>query len=134
MIDDQPDAETPPQTCALCGCTDASPCHDDLRGHCWWVADRLCSHCAQPDPRRSLALVAAVQLSEVVAELLRFSREGDQEAFEPFALEPAENAADALRAILCIQRATAAPPYDLEREDEDNRLIGAIDCFLDGWA
>ncbi len=122
-----------PAACAVCGCTETRACGDDLRGPCWWVGERLCSHCAQPDARRGLALVAASQLSEVVAELLRFSREGDQEAFEPFALDPAENTADALRAILRIERAAMPPPGTLD-PDEHGQLIAALARFLDGWA
>jgi hypothetical protein len=121
------------RSCAVCGCTDAAACTDDLRGACWWVSERLCSHCAQPDARRGLALVAASQLSEVVAELLRFAREGDQEAFGPFALDPAENTADALRAILRIECATMHSPGALD-PDEHGQLISALARFLDGWA
>lgn len=119
----------PERTCKVCGCTDARACYDELTHACWWVGDHLCSHCAQPDARRRLAQVAAAQLSEVVAELLRFVREGDQETVTPFALEPAENTADALRSIIRIEQAKADPI-----ESEANQMLGAIDRFIDGWA
>ena len=124
------------RTCAACGCTEAAACHDDLRGACWWVGDRICSHCAEPDARRTLARVAAERLAAVVDELLRFAREGDQESFQAFALEPAEATADALRAILRIQNLPRALPNGgLTEPDEDaNQLIGALDRFLEGWA
>jgi len=125
-------AGTPPRSCALCGCTEFTACKDSLRGPCWWVGERLCSHCAQPDARRSRALVAASQLSDVVAELLRFVREGDQESFEPFALDPAENTADALRAIIEIQQASPPPPWAVE-QGEATVLLGALSRFLEGW-
>ncbi|WP_298167671.1 hypothetical protein [Novosphingobium sp.] len=124
---------TEPRSCAVCGCTEATACTDELTGACWWVGERLCSHCAQPDARRRLALVAAAQLSEVVAELLRFTREGDQESFAPFALDPAENTADALRAILRIERAAMPTPGTLD-PDEHGQLIAALARFLEGWA
>jgi len=126
-----------PRACAICGCTEANACTDELRGPCHWVGDRLCSHCAQPDPRRAVAIIAASQLAGVVDELLRFAREGDQETFEPFALEPAEHAADALRTILRIENMPGgfkpglAPPLTDENRDQ---LIGALDRYLEAWA
>lgn len=122
-----------PRTCAVCGCTEDSACHDELRGNCWWEADRLCSHCAQPDGRRARALIAAGQLAEVVSELLFFAREGDQDTFTPFALQPGDTAAEALRTILQIK----AQPGGFRRTapviDQDaNQLIGALDRFLEG--
>lgn len=123
---------TQPHSCAICGCTEANACIDDLTGSCWWVADRLCSHCCQPDARRRLALVAASQLSEVVAELLRFAREGDQEAIQPFSMEPAEHAADALRAILRIELPALVRPGS--NPGEHGQLIAALSRFLEGWA
>lgn len=124
-------------SCAVCGCTEAAACTDDLRGSCWWIEGTLpgrdlCSHCAQPDARRGHALVAASQLSEVVAELLRFSREGDQESIAPFALDPVENTVDALRAILRIERAAMPAPGTLD-PDEHGQLIAALSRFLEGW-
>jgi hypothetical protein len=126
--------------CKVCSCTEAAACHDELTGACWWANPdaTLCSHCVQPDPRRRLAMVAAAQLSEVVAELLRFVREGDQETFTAFALDPAENTADALRAIV---RITGFDP-DRQLDDDtkaalderDGQIVHAVMCFLDGWA
>lgn len=121
-----------PRTCAVCGCTETAACHDELRGPCWWESERLCSHCAQPDGRRARALVAAHQLSEVVAELLRFSREGDF-GFYPFGDIISDPAAAALRSILRIEAqpvtgATEPPTFD----EDANQLIGALDRFLEG--
>jgi hypothetical protein len=121
------------RSCVVCGCTDSTGCSDQLTGPCWWVGERLCSHCAQPDPRRRLALVAASQLSDVVAELLRFAREGDQEVNAPFSIEPAEHAADALRAILRIECAVGFP-LGARYPEEHDQLIAAIARFLEGWA
>lgn len=33
-------------TCRVCGCWQYAACWDDERGSCHWVADDLCSHCA----------------------------------------------------------------------------------------
>lgn len=123
----------PERSCAVCGCTELNACVDELRGPCHWVADRLCSHCAQPDGRRAIATIAAERLTDIAAELIRFSREGDQDTFEPLSLEPAENVAEALRSILQIQRASDRKRIVVDAEQE-NQLLGALDRFLEGWA
>jgi hypothetical protein len=119
--------------CAVCGCSDLNACVDDLRPNCHWASDNLCSHCVQPDARRALAIVAGEQLAEAAAEMIRFSREGGQEGFEPFALDPSVHVADALRAILRIELATAenAERVDVFYPDHAD-LIAAIEDFLEG--
>jgi hypothetical protein len=121
------------RTCAVCGCTEDAACHDELRGNCWWEGDRLCSHCAQPDGRRARALVAAGQLAEVVAELLLFVREGDQDTFAPFCMQPGDTTAEALRTILRIEALPGGFKRTTQPVDEDaSQLIGALDRFLEG--
>ena len=34
------------ERCRVCGCWDYDACWDDEAGACWWIAPRLCSHCA----------------------------------------------------------------------------------------
>lgn len=33
------------QICSKCGCSDDDACVHPEHGHCWWVAENLCSHC-----------------------------------------------------------------------------------------
>lgn len=122
--------------CKVCGCTESTPCIDDLRGACWWVADHLCSHCSQPDARRGAAFVAAAQLAEVVAELLLFAREGDLESQSAFALEPAEHTAEALRTILRIELLPGGfgGRVDHLPDPEREQLAAACGRFIEGWA
>lgn len=127
----------PSPACAVCGCTETAACVDDLRGACWWVEPEgkrpLCSHCAEPDSKRYVARRAAQKLIDAAGELLRYSREGDQEAIMPFSLEPTENVADALRTILQIERSTLHAPAATD-PDEHDQLIAALARFLEGWA
>lgn len=37
-------------SCRVCGCTEYNACVDTKGRSCYWVADALCSHCAQVDP------------------------------------------------------------------------------------
>ncbi len=130
-------AWTEAKACAVCGCTEAAACSDDLRGACWWVEPEgkrpLCSHCAEPDARRHVARLAAQQLIDAAGELLRYAREGDQEARAPFALEPAEHVADALRTILLIEQASMQANVE-DDSGEHGQLIAALARFLWGWA
>ncbi len=113
------------RSCAVCGCTETTPC-DDQRGPCWWASDRLCSHCQQPDWRRAMAAIAAQQAIEASAELLRFAREGEALG-GLFMSEATEQLADAARMAAMIEQ-------DGNSDEERGQMIAALEKFLEGWA
>lgn len=35
--------------CLICGCTQSCGCYHNIKGPCAWHADKLCTHCANPE-------------------------------------------------------------------------------------
>ncbi|MCF6111964.1 hypothetical protein [Mesorhizobium muleiense] len=84
---------------------------------------------AQLDDKQALALAAAQQAAEAVAELLRYAREGEwiDSEFHPD-VEPLEKLCDAAK--LTAEILSHEPDPDGDR----NQLAGALEKFLSGWA
>lgn len=88
-----------------------------------------------PSPNQMVAVSAAGQATEAVAELLRFVREGAQHRRPPFGdVEVVELLADALKLALEVEGAeignALVHPDDTECR---NQLLGAVTRFLEGW-
>ncbi|RRH98056.1 hypothetical protein EH240_19865 [Mesorhizobium tamadayense] len=83
----------------------------------------------QLSERQALAVAAASQASEAIAELLRYAREGEwmKSEFHPD-VEPLEKLCDAAK--LTAEILSDEPDPDGDR----NQLGGALEKFLSGWA
>lgn len=79
--------------------------------------------------KRALALAAASQAAEAIAELLRFAREGEwlNLSFHPD-VEPLEKLCDAAKLVAELMEDEPDPDGDR------NQLLGALEKFLSGWA
>ncbi|MER8990442.1 hypothetical protein [Mesorhizobium sp. M0678] len=82
----------------------------------------------QLSKKQALALAAASQASEAVAELLRYAREGEwlNSEFHPD-VEPLEKLCDAAK--LAAEIISDEPDPDGDR----NQLAGALEKFISGW-
>jgi hypothetical protein len=81
-----------------------------------------------PTQKQALALAAAHQAAEAVAELLRYAREGEWMdcEFHPD-IEPLEKLCDAAK--LTAEILSDEPDPDGDR----NQVAGALEKFLSGW-
>lgn len=124
------------RSCAICGCTETKACVDE-RGPCSWAGPNLCSHCAQPDANRELALVSASQASEAVAELLRLNREGrasDTYSFSPDIDVPRKLAEALLLAATIELGDLQKSPGDWSEDIEAlSDLVNTTQTFIAGW-
>ncbi|RWN20372.1 MAG: hypothetical protein EOR94_13250 [Mesorhizobium sp.] len=83
----------------------------------------------KPSEKKRLALAAAHQAADALAELLRYAREGEwfSSEFHPD-VEPLEKLCDAAKLVAEI--VSDEPDPDGDR----NQLAGALEKFLSGWA
>ncbi|ESY21532.1 hypothetical protein [Mesorhizobium sp. LNJC391B00] len=79
--------------------------------------------------KQSLAMAAAAQAAEAIAELLRYAREGEWMDYEFHPdVEPLEKLCDAAKLVAEIL--SDQPDPDGDR----NQVAGALEKFLAGWA
>jgi hypothetical protein len=108
--------------CHVCGCHDLAACQTE-DGPCHWVEHDLCSACA-PKGDQGLALAAAMGASSAVAELIRFTREGDGYPDRFSGVDVLEQLLDAAKMVMEIEDDFA---------DERGQVYGAIRNLLEGW-
>lgn len=83
---------------------------------------------------RDLAIAAASQASEGVAELLRYAREGDGSMNSPFGIDCVEQLLDAAKMAMEIEGWPTGCGYEPETRVERRRTYDAISKYLEGWA
>lgn len=85
-----------------------------------------------------VAIAAASQAADAVAELLVFAREGPLGAHQNFNNEPVEKLADALKMTIGIELdahdENVGTQGDREYVGALNRLMGVVSNFLEDWA
>ncbi|MBE1208154.1 hypothetical protein [Aminobacter carboxidus] len=77
--------------------------------------------------KRDLAIAAASQAADALAELLRYAREGDGSMSGPFGTDVVEQLLDAAKMAAEIE---GWP----NRDEERDQVYGALVKFLEGWA
>lgn len=80
---------------------------------------------------RDLAIAAASQAAEAIAELLRYTREGDGSMAGPFATEVVEQLLDAAKIAAEIE---GWPEGSGPESGERAQVYAAVASFLEGWA
>lgn len=83
---------------------------------------------------RDLAIAAASQAAEALAELLRYAREGDGSMSGPFGTDAVEQLLDAAKMAMEIEGWPTGSGFELETRAERAQVYAAVAGFLEGWA
>lgn len=83
---------------------------------------------------RDLAIAAASQASEGVAELLRYAREGDGSMNSAFGTDCVEQLLDAAKIAMEVEGWPGGCGFEAETREERRQIYDEICKFLEGWA